>query len=326
MARSEARLCVDIWSDEDFLACSADAQRMFMFLISQPDLAHDGVIALRERRWAGAARGLTPPMVEAALSELQDRRFVVIDDRTEELLIRSFIRRDKVYKQPNVLRAAHDHLPLIASQSIRRALAAELTRVASEQMPDASLLLVKAMLEALPNPSWNPSLNPSGKADRDQQPIDRNPTPGTPGERGVVTVVTNSFPVPRDPESPSPDPLPLASLAGAVAPPPETTDGLIAEWISHCRKRPPGNVIGQVGKQIKAMLAEGIDPADVRAGLATWHQKGLSPAALPSVVNELMNAAPARASPNGRRASTTDSRVDAAMDLASQLERLEIGS
>ena len=51
MARSEARLSVEIWNDPDFLALSADAQRMYMFLISQSDLAHDGVLALRERRW-----------------------------------------------------------------------------------------------------------------------------------------------------------------------------------------------------------------------------------------------------------------------------------
>lgn len=78
---------------------------------------------------------------------------------------------------------------------------------------------------------------------------------------------------------------------------PATTDALVGEWIEHCRKRPPGNVIGQVGKQIKAMLAEGIEPTDVRTGLAAWWRKGLHPSALPSVVNELMNASTNRASP-----------------------------
>ncbi len=95
----------------------------------------------------------------------------------------------------------------------------------------------------------------------------------------------------------------LALARGDTATPepsPATTDALIAEWIEHCRKRPPGNVIGQVGKQIKAMLAEGIDPSDVRAGLAAWWRKGVHPSVLPSIVNEVMNsspAGPARASP-----------------------------
>lgn len=86
----------------------------------------------------------------------------------------------------------------------------------------------------------------------------------------------------------------LASLAVAVAPRanPSTVDEMIAEWLDHCRKRPPDSVIGQVGKQLKAMLSEGIDPADVRSGLAAWAGKGIHPSTLPSVVNEVMNARP----------------------------------
>lgn len=113
---------------------------------------------------------------------------------------------------------------------------------------------------------------------------------------------------------------PTAGRELAPAIPPDTTDRLIGEWIEHCRKRPPGNVIGQVGKQIKNMLAEGIDPADIRRGLAGWHSKGLHPSALPSVVNELMNAAPASAR---ARPSTTDQRVGAALELAARFAEEE---
>jgi hypothetical protein len=111
--------------------------------------------------------------------------------------------------------------------------------------------------------------------------------------------------------------------AGAVAPRVDSTDSLVAEWLQHCRKRPPNSVIGQVGKQVKALLAEGVDSTDVRAGLAAWHRKGVHPSVLPSMVNELMNATPARASPNGKP-STTDSRVGQALAIADELERLEI--
>lgn len=118
---------------------------------------------------------------------------------------------------------------------------------------------------------------------------------------------------------------PSAGTALALVPRadvPVSTDEMIAEWITHCRKRPPGTLIGQVGKQLKAMLSEGMDPADVRRGLAEWHRKGLSPSSLPSVVNEFMNAVPARASP---RPSTTDSRVAAALALADEIEQLGTG-
>lgn len=96
---------------------------------------------------------------------------------------------------------------------------------------------------------------------------------------------------------------------------PETTQALIAEWIEHCRRRPPGNVIGQVSRQIKTMLAEGMDPADVRRGFAEWARKGLHPSTLPSVVNEVMNSGTGQPA---QKPSTADQRFGDAMALAAK--------
>jgi hypothetical protein len=209
MARSEARLLNSIWDDDDFVARSPGAQRMFMFLISQTDLAHDGVIALRERRWARKAAGQTVEDVNKALTELAGAGFVVIDEDHEELLVRSFIRRDKVYRQPNVLRAAADHLPLVASPTIRAALATELRRVATaEDIGEASAGLVATMLEQLENPTGKGSPDPSDM--RTPEPSDM-PSAGVPGDSGMVTVVPQGFPVPRSSESPNPRATPPAS-------------------------------------------------------------------------------------------------------------------
>ena len=71
--------------------------------------------------------------------------------------------------------------------------------------------------------------------------------------------------------------------------PPITAQTLVATWIDHCRARPPSNVIGQIAKHCAALLAEGIDPDAIEAGLAAWHAKGLHPSTLPSVVNEVLN-------------------------------------
>lgn len=191
MARSEARLLVDIWQDPDFRALTAGAQRAFMFLLSQPDLAHDGTIALREGRWARAAEGLTVEQLATELDELAAARFVVLDRDEQELLVRSFIRRDKVYRQPNVLRAAADHLSLVSSAVIRHAIAVELARI--EDAPESSAATLAEMKAALPNPSENPSPTPSPKG-----------SPRSPGERGVVTVVTTEFPVPLSPNPETP--------------------------------------------------------------------------------------------------------------------------
>ena len=49
---------------------------------------------------------------------------------------------------------------------------------------------------------------------------------------------------------------------------PTTTEELIADWLDHVPHRPPGNVIGRIGKHVKQMIAEGIEPAHIRAGIA----------------------------------------------------------
>lgn len=202
MARREARLMVSIWEDQDFLALSPLGQRMYMFLISQPDLAHDGVIALRERRWSKKAAGLSVDRIADSLSELSTARFVVVDEDTEELLVRSFIRSDKVYRQPNVLRAAADHLATVSSAGIRAVVGAELARIEAnaEDIPEGSKGVLASMLEALGNPLPNPSGNPSPKG-----------SGLPPGERGVVTAVSSASPNPVLQNSPDPVPRDAAS-------------------------------------------------------------------------------------------------------------------
>jgi DNA-binding transcriptional ArsR family regulator len=78
----------------------------------------------------------------------------------------------------------------------------------------------------------------------------------------------------------------------ASAEPPPSAQTIVTEWLDRAERRPPSSVVGQVSKQIKALLADGIDPDDVRRGLARWMAKGLHPSVLPSVVNEVMNATP----------------------------------
>lgn len=68
-----------------------------------------------------------------------------------------------------------------------------------------------------------------------------------------------------------------------------TAQTIIGEYIDRCANRPPGHVIGQLGKSIRQMLDEGIDPDAIRRGMATWASKGLNPSTLPSVVNEVIN-------------------------------------
>jgi hypothetical protein len=90
-----------------------------------------------------------------------------------------------------------------------------------------------------------------------------------------------------------------------------TAQLILGEYLDRCAKRPPGAVIGQLGKLIKAMLAESIDPDDIRRGMAAWKAKGLHPATLPSVVNEVMNARPAAIGAPSIAAAVQPAPIDA---------------
>lgn len=297
MARAEARIFANIWSDPDFLALPSEAQRAYMFLLSQPDLTHAGVIPLRVRRWAQKAAGLTAQALGEALRQLERIQFIIADRDTEELLVRSLIRRDEVYRQPNLLRAARKSLPSVASHTIRAALAIELARVLPD-CADRAKAEVEGMLEdltiaspppptpdPLPIPTANPLPNPSETHSR-----------GSLGDRGVVTAVTTGAPnpYPLAPEPLPPDPIPLATLAA----PPNTHD-LVAEWVDNCRTPPSKRTVGAVAKHVKALLDDRQDPEHVRAGLDLWRRKGADPSSLHSFVNQVANAEP-RGSPNGR--------------------------
>lgn len=197
MARSEARILVSIWTDPDFRALSPDAQWAYMFLLSQPDLSHTGVIPLRVRRWAQSADGMTAARLAEALRQLERSRFIVADRDTEELLVRSFIRRDKVFKQPQVFRSAADTVGQIASALLRRVLLDELNRVAAEDMVAQSRAILADMLAALAVPAIDPADHPATQPDPE-------PARTPPGERGVVTDVSTGFPDPQEPRAPSP--------------------------------------------------------------------------------------------------------------------------
>jgi hypothetical protein len=107
------------------------------------------------------------------------------------------------------------------------------------------------------------------------------------GQVPVSPVVASNEATPE----PVPDvlPKPTVSARNGLEPLPDTTGTILGEWLQRCQKRPPESVVKRIGKDVRGMLAEGIDPDDVRRGMASWQSKGLDPSVLPSVVNQVMN-------------------------------------
>jgi hypothetical protein len=64
---------------------------------------------------------------------------------------------------------------------------------------------------------------------------------------------------------------------------------LIREYVAACGERPPGDVIGHLGRLTKRLLDEGIAAEHVREGLRRFAADPGHPSRLPSLVNESLN-------------------------------------
>lgn len=124
MARSHGIIKVSIWEPEsEFRMLSRDAQRTYLLLISQPSINNCGVLAYTPERWARMAADDSLRAHKRALRELSDHRFVVSDTAAQELLVRTFIKHDKIESQPNLKKSAQRQFREIESPSIRGLLA-----------------------------------------------------------------------------------------------------------------------------------------------------------------------------------------------------------
>jgi hypothetical protein len=130
MPRTYAKLFVEVWStDNDFRELSSAAQRLYWLLCSQEELTSAGVLPVRTRRWSNFAPDTTEPQVKKALAELVATDKVYVDDTTEELLIRSFIRRDEGWRTPNIRKSIVNAIGNIESEALRKVALEELERI-----------------------------------------------------------------------------------------------------------------------------------------------------------------------------------------------------
>jgi len=128
MPRSHAKILTSIWADSDFTSLSSDAQRMYFTLLAQPKLSLVGVLDYVPQRWATFSRDSTRRKVDAAIKELEDRAYVVVDPDTVELLIRSFVRHDiaNTVKNSKIQMGFWRAWATVSSVKLRRVIAAEI--------------------------------------------------------------------------------------------------------------------------------------------------------------------------------------------------------
>lgn len=176
MARRFAPLYTSIWQEADFVALAPASQALYFTLISQPNINSVGLLPITQRRWRGCA-AWTVEAFDEAMAALVEARFVMVDEDTEELLIRTFVKWDGGANHPLRAKAIIKDAQAIQSAPLRRFIAGEIATLGLAQgtlkpPPSDS----DALTEATEVPTV-PILTLRTKQ-RNQEPGTLNPEPG----------------------------------------------------------------------------------------------------------------------------------------------------
>ena len=174
MARDRANVFTNIWADSDWRALSESAQRLYLLLLTHPTLTYAGVADWRTNRLSMMSADGSVEKLEAAAAELEDRKFIVVDEGTEEVLIRSFVKHDGLLKSPNLAAALAREYANVYSPRLREVVAFEVQKLHRREpelkgwdrlgtllSEPARNVFDEGSPNPSPSPSGNPSLNPS---------------------------------------------------------------------------------------------------------------------------------------------------------------------
>lgn len=198
-----------IWQDADFRALPPLAQHLYFVLWTHPGLSYAGVADWRPARLAPMAGGWTRTDVEAAAACLEARLFIVVDQDTEECLVRSYVRFDGLMRQANLAVSFANAYAEVASNDIRRVIVRE-TQELQQLEPDIAAWKKDQVRGVLSQPAVDPRSRPLPT-----DPFTPRLTPSvTPAVApALVTDATDADPQPDPgagvPPTPSPSPTPL---------------------------------------------------------------------------------------------------------------------
>ncbi|NNC10676.1 hypothetical protein HII28_02085 [Planctomonas sp. JC2975] len=124
-----------MWADEDWRNLSQGAQHLYLLLLTHSTLNYAGVAEWRPRRLAAMTAGKTADDIKHDAAELAAGLFIVVDEETEEVLVRSFVKHDGLMKQPRLVVSMTLAFASVASSRIRQVIAFEVQKL-REKQPD----------------------------------------------------------------------------------------------------------------------------------------------------------------------------------------------
>lgn len=282
------KLFARIWSDPQFIALDARPQQVYCLLISFSTRNLAGVLPLTLKRWIKCTADAIVDNFTQALITLAANDFIVVDWDTEEVLIRTFIRNDEVYRQPNLMKSALKYARQVESEALRWVLHDELHRLPEHKDHEKTIATANLLVEGL---TRTPSEGlPEGFGE------------GFPKPQGVgVSYVGNQNTSTYNQHlSPTPAAAAIAEPLDAAA----ATSG--AELVRRIiPSEHPAAVQTALRIRASELLNTGTPKQTVEAALELWLTKpNLGPHTLPSLVSEVLKSQHPRAAPNGGHPSS----------------------
>lgn len=132
VAREQANINTGLWADRDWRILPMAQKYLYILLMTHPTINYAGVVDWRLARLAALSPDTTPDSIKESAIGLQAARFIFVDEETEEVLIRSYLRHDGVLKQPKLSVSMANAYAGISSIKIQDIVAFELQRLRSE--------------------------------------------------------------------------------------------------------------------------------------------------------------------------------------------------
>lgn len=136
VARDYAAIYTSIWSDPDWRNLTAAQQHTYLQVLTQPKLSPCGVLDYLPNRLARGSSGLTETVVAANIKILRQadpRPWLVLDEETDELLARSFVRYDSLMNAHRSAKAVAKDYRTITSAALRLTVVEELRKLYDEK-------------------------------------------------------------------------------------------------------------------------------------------------------------------------------------------------
>lgn len=335
MARDHARVHLSIWGDDGFRGLTPRAQHLYFTLLTHPQLSYCGVTDWRPRRLRALATGWQEDGFHSAAIELAVKLFIVVDEDTEEVLVRSFIRHDGLMNQPRMAVSVVRAYDAVASQPIRKVVVHELQRLYADQ-PElkgwgkdvARGLLERPAVdpEDFPTGFGDPQFAPNRSSDEVQfGPNQTSPTPApapspTPNSN-LPTPPPATSPTPHDPPAQNVPYLPAVRPRGGreVADLLNQTAALAIDHdIVDGYERDHGRFEAKDRTRVLRAVAEhrknGFTTEEIHEGISLWEQ---SDSFSPTQIGSFIRKARAASKPRGEGKPTTKAR--GYMNAADQL-------